>query len=987
MAGTSVDLTVSSNWNVMFLGDIAGAALGYIQSGQQARAMGDFNGDGYTDLVLAGSSVSFASRSGSGAVVVIYGNMFNSLIGTGNTFALASNTNYKFRYYAAADAFLSSGAVTVEDIDGDGLDDLMMAASFADTNGSNSGAVYIVKGSLMATYSGNGNDIDLTVGTNYNIRFDGPVGGSYIGNTQLATGDFDGDSVTDLVIAGHHANLNGSDSGSVYLIFDDVLAAHTGTNQTMVLSDASHYTKRIDGNAGTTLGGGSFAIGNFDGDNKDDLLVGTDYVSYNGRSIAGSVWVIYDDLLSTFGAQTILMASDSNWNVRFDGATAGDRITYGSLHTGDLDNNEKDDILVGSWNAGYNSRSSAGFLYWIPDSIFGSLGGTGKILDLATATSYKARFDGSVVNGRLTFSGIGVANHFNIGGLDLVLAEVVSDAAYVISNTALNAISGLGNNIDLLSSANYTVKYVSSGNRIILNGGYMRDMDGDGSEDTVLTAYRLDNGALVDTGGGYLIYNFPHTISPTSIPSPNNDSTPTFTGTVVAGNKSSRNIGGVEYKVDSNSTGSGWSACTATDGAFDSTSEAYTCTVASESVDGVHTYYFRAYDSLGVRTVQANYSSQTVTIETVAPTSFGLIEPINFITNTRPIEAFRKSSDASSGLSSYTLELDPGKNRSFTLSGIPTSGNGSSYYVWRDNAEVKVEFFEENDADANNDQIKVYFKGLNDGELTEGKHSWRVTAFDVAGNTLEKATDFYLDRTAPFISDLAIADVARVNSGETYQISETQRMIRFSGLATDLYQGSTLMAANGKEDVFEKVASGPDKIVISIAKQKSQILSGFLPEYEQYRSFEYELGEVKDVPNVEKVSQFFIALPYPLEDGIYQVRFSLTDLVGNNYDHKPFYLNVGKRKLTLQTRLLIDSSLARFASEEDSVFELPEWQISEASMGAEPDVVEADKRGEEDEQKETVRENSMWLWVTIGIGLLILILVIVWVRKSRKQTR
>jgi len=73
---------------------------------------------------------------------------------------------------------------------------------------------------------------------------------------------------------------------------------------------------------------------------------------------------------------------------------------------------------------------------------------------------------------------------------------------------------------------------------------------------------------------------------------PTGDTTPIFTGTTT---DALINISVVEYQVD----GGPWTACSATDGAFNSLSENYTCTVASSLSDGLHTVYVRASDTLG----------------------------------------------------------------------------------------------------------------------------------------------------------------------------------------------------------------------------------------------------------------------------------------------------------------------------------------------------------------------------------------------------
>ncbi len=94
-------------------------------------------------------------------------------------------------------------------------------------------------------------------------------------------------------------------------------------------------------------------------------------------------------------------------------------------------------------------------------------------------------------------------------------------------------------------------------------------------------------------------------------PDPTNDNTPTFTGTAT---DTSSNISSVEYKVDAGS----WTAATAGDGAFDSLSEGYTFTTAALS-DGAHTVYVRATDSAANTTAEANYSSDSFTVQTVIP--------------------------------------------------------------------------------------------------------------------------------------------------------------------------------------------------------------------------------------------------------------------------------------------------------------------------------------------------------------------------------
>jgi hypothetical protein len=104
------------------------------------------------------------------------------------------------------------------------------------------------------------------------------------------------------------------------------------------------------------------------------------------------------------------------------------------------------------------------------------------------------------------------------------------------------------------------------------------------------------------------------TINPLS-PDPTNDNTPTFTGTAVDALSS---IASVEYEVGAGSWRV-WTAATPVDGAFDSLSEEYTFTIPALA-DGGYTVYVRATDAMGNTNTEAQYASDSFTVDTTAPT-------------------------------------------------------------------------------------------------------------------------------------------------------------------------------------------------------------------------------------------------------------------------------------------------------------------------------------------------------------------------------
>lgn len=94
------------------------------------------------------------------------------------TYDLATSTNYNLRFDGgSASEFFPTGALKTADVDGDGKQDILVAGSYADNNSrANSGSVYVIYGSLLETFSGTGNNINLSNSSNYSLRFDG--GGS-----------------------------------------------------------------------------------------------------------------------------------------------------------------------------------------------------------------------------------------------------------------------------------------------------------------------------------------------------------------------------------------------------------------------------------------------------------------------------------------------------------------------------------------------------------------------------------------------------------------------------------------------------------------------------------------------------------------------------------------------------------------------------------------------------------------------------------------
>ena len=358
-----------------------------------------------------------------------------------------------------------------------------------------------------------------------------------------------------------------------------------------------------------------------------------------------------------------------------------------------------------------------------------------------------------------------------------------------------------------------------------------------------------------------------------------------FTGSVV---DSSSTITTVEYKL---STASTWTAATAADGSFNSSSESFSINTSGLS-DGTYSYYVRATDSLGNVTSADSYSTITIVVDTTAPTSPEYSEEIGFLNITSPVVGVKKSTDATSGLSSYSFSLDEGKNRMFNVSGVPIAGNGTASYVWKDNATVKVEYLYENDSDASNDQIKVRFKELDNDPLTEGNHQWKVVVSDVAGNERAVTKDVSVDLTKPNFSWIYLDGVSgALQENITYTLSGSHRLPLLSGRVSDSYKGSERTNTNGSKDTFSKVASGPSSAILTYSRLNDGQDPNISTAYTKVTEIEQTITQVIDSSGVEKYAELSLKPRQALEDGYYKGVLLVRDAAGNA-SSLTFYLSI-----------------------------------------------------------------------------------------------
>ena len=300
--GNTLDLSDSSDYNILITPQTSGDLIGLYG----AVAIDKFLTDSENSLFIGAPMASYNSRIKSGSIYIIPYRLLSGLTGVGNSYSLADTDNYFLRYDGsiAGEWFGDFSALVSKDIDNNGVNDLLLGTYEPQT--SPYGHVYFIKDSLLSTYSGVGNNIDLANTANYHVDIRGVnVPGTYQGFTLTADSVHDhfGLGKIDLLFSFFYASVNKTAQGSVYIISNALLNSYTNLGDTFDLGDLTTNVIRYDGalaNDSLHLSGGGVGVGrygfgqDFNGDDKPDLMLNSPYTDNNGRTSSGSLYIIYN---------------------------------------------------------------------------------------------------------------------------------------------------------------------------------------------------------------------------------------------------------------------------------------------------------------------------------------------------------------------------------------------------------------------------------------------------------------------------------------------------------------------------------------------------------------------------------------------------------------------------------------------------------------------------------------------------------------------
>lgn len=232
----------------------AGVVVGearYDRLGASGAAAGDFNGDGVGDL--AAGAVTWSSNEGTGRVYLVEGPI-SGRIGVEDAAATLDGEGLLHN----AGRSLSAG-----DINGDGLEDLVVGAPGYDALGEGQGAVYVLYGPLSGTGSLAAAD----------ARIEGAAAGDALGTAVDVGGDSNGDGRNDLWVGAPGHDRAADNAGAAALFSRDLLGALSWEDAPFKV-----FGVGVDERAGQSLS----MAGDQNGDGLADALIGAPGLRANG---------------------------------------------------------------------------------------------------------------------------------------------------------------------------------------------------------------------------------------------------------------------------------------------------------------------------------------------------------------------------------------------------------------------------------------------------------------------------------------------------------------------------------------------------------------------------------------------------------------------------------------------------------------------------------------------------------------------------------
>ncbi|MGB4191944.1 MAG: FG-GAP-like repeat-containing protein [Rickettsiales bacterium] len=304
------------------------------QWGYSISGAGDFNGDGFPDVVIGAPGVD----NNAGYIEIWYGS--------------SAGLIYGFNDYGYTNSYFGYSVSGIGDIDNDGYDDIIVGAY-----NDNGGYPFLNCGTLYYNCYGY-SWIYLGSKTNYKafISVEGIHYGDQSGWSVSGAGDVNGDGYPDIIIGAPSADYKtaATDVGAAYVVYGNKTLHNINLSS---LNSATGFAI-YGGAAGSKTGYSVSGAGDVNGDGFADVIIGAPWINNK----AGITYIIYGKSINT---DINLTQLTENKGIAIYGIDFEDFSGYSVSNVGDINRDGYDDVIIGAPEAVIIAEQYSGVSYVI----------------------------------------------------------------------------------------------------------------------------------------------------------------------------------------------------------------------------------------------------------------------------------------------------------------------------------------------------------------------------------------------------------------------------------------------------------------------------------------------------------------------------------------------------------------------------------------------------------------------------------------------